>query len=102
MDIISEQVFDQKLKSEEVVLVDFWAPWCGPCRMLTPTMNKLQEQYPNNILKVNVDKMQSLASRYGVRGIPNVTIIKNGVVQESMQGVQPGHLYEEKLKYYLS
>ena len=70
--------------------------------MLTPTMNKLQEQYPNNILKVNVDKMKTLASRYGVRGIPNVTIIKNGVVQESMQGVQPSHIYEEKLKYYLS
>jgi|TARA_R110000824_G_scaffold114880_2_gene265694 thioredoxin 1 len=102
MDIISEQVFDQKLKSEEVVLVDFWAPWCGPCRMLTPTIDKLKEQYPNNILKVNVDQMQSLAARYGVRGIPNVTIIKNGEVQESMQGVQPGYLYEEKLKYYIS
>ena len=87
MDIIDEKVFDEKLKNEEVLLIDFWAPWCAPCRMLTPTIDKLKE---------------ALASRYGVRGIPNVTIIKNGEVQESLQGVQPGYLYEQKLKYYIN
>ena len=101
MDILNEEVFEQKLKKEKVILVDFWAPWCGPCRMLSPTIDKLKEQYPNNILKVNVDQMQSLASKYGVRGIPNITIIKNGEVQESLHGVQPAYFYEEKLKYYL-
>ena len=101
MDIISEQVFEQKIKKEKVILVDFWAPWCGPCRMLSPTIDKLKEQYPANIVKVNVDKMKPLAAKYGVRGIPNITIIKNGEVQESLHGVQPSYLYEEKLKYYL-
>ena len=102
MDITSEEVFDQKIKNEEVLLIDFWAPWCGPCRMLTPTIDKLKEQYPNNILKVNVDQMKTLAARYGVRGIPNVSIIKNGEVQETLQGVQPENVYSEKLKYYMN
>ena len=102
MDILTEQAFEEKIVNENVVLVDFWAPWCGPCRMLTPIIDRLSEKYPDNVVKVNVDEMRNLASRYGVRGIPSVKIIKGGELMESMQGVQPGNLYEQKLEYYMS
>ena len=102
MDIIDEKVFDEKLKNEKVVLVDFWAPWCGPCRMLTPTISKLSQTYPNNVYKVNVDVQRQVAARYGIRGIPSVKIFKKGEVMETLQGVQPENVYSEKLKYYMN
>jgi len=101
MDITTVQEFDTIIKENEVVLVDFWAPWCGPCRMLTPIIKKLTGIYPNNIVKVNVDLQKELASRYGIRGIPSVKIFKNGEIQETLQGVRAANLYEDKMKYYM-
>ena len=63
MDIINEEVFNEKLKNEEVILVDFWAPWCGPCRMLTPTIDKLKEQY---FLNTNLDYGAPIKTPYNV------------------------------------
>jgi thioredoxin 1 len=101
MDITSVSEFDEIIKDGKTVLVDFWAPWCGPCRMLTPAIDKLSDNYPGNVYKVNVDTHSELASRFGVRGIPNVKLFKGGEVQETIQGVNPPSLYESKLKYYL-
>ena len=94
--------FDKLLSDKRVVLVDFWAPWCGPCRMLHPIIEQLKEKYPENILKVNVDQQRELASRYGIRGIPAVKIMNEDEILESMVGVQPGYVYEEKMKYYMN
>ena len=104
MDITTIQEFDKIINDadKKAVLIDFWAPWCGPCRMLTPTISKLSQTYPTNVYKLNVDSVREVASRYGIRGIPSVKIFKNGEVQESLQGVQPGYLYEQKLKYYIN
>ena len=70
--------------------------------MLTPTISKLSQTYPNNVYKVNVDVQRQVAARYGIRGIPSVKIFKNGDVMETLQGVQPENVYSEKLKYYMS
>ena len=70
--------------------------------MLTPIIDRLSEKYPDNVVKVNVDQMKPLAQKYGVRGIPSVKIIKGGELMESLQGVQPGNVYEQKLQYYMS
>ena len=104
MDITTTQQFDSIINDSEkkAVLIDFWAPWCGPCRMLTPTITQLSQSYPNNVYKVNVDVQKEIAMRFGIRGIPSVKIFKNGEVQETLQGVQPQTVYSEKLKYYMS
>ena len=104
MDITTTQQFDQIINDSDkkAVLIDFWAPWCGPCRMLTPTISKLSQTYPNNVYKVNEDVQRQVAARYGIRGIPSVKIFKKGEVMETLQGVQPENVYSEKLKYYMN
>ena len=104
MDITTTQQFDEIINDKErrAVLIDFWAPWCGPCRMLTPTISKLSQTFPNKVYKVNVDVQKEIAMRFGIRGIPSVKIFKDGEVQETLQGVQPESTYSEKLKYYSS
>ena len=91
MDITTTKEFDEIINDtdKKAVLIDFWAPWCGPCRMLTPTITQLSKSYPNNVYKVNVDVQKEIAMRFGIRGIPSVKIFKNGEVQETLQGVQP-------------
>ncbi len=83
--------FDQEvLKSEDIVLVDFWAPWCGPCQMLLPILDELDKELGDGakICKVNVDDESELASKYGVMSIPAIKIFKNGEIVDEATGVQ--------------
>ena len=79
------------LKSDVAVLVDFWAPWCNPCKLIGPIIDELAGEYDGKvkIAKINVDDNQSLASQYGIRGIPTVMIFKDGEVAASFVGVRP-------------
>ena len=76
------------LENEQAVLVDFWAPWCGPCRMLTPTIEAVAEKYAGNarVVKLNVDENPSISQRYGIKGIPTLILFKGGKEVERVVG----------------
>lgn len=95
---LTEGAFD-KAVSQGVTLVDFWADWCGPCKMLGPVIERLAEQYDGRarICKVDVTSEGALATRFGVMNIPNVLIFQDGEVREQMIGLQPESAYTEKL-----
>lgn len=89
---ISDRNFIQEvINSEQAVLVDFWAPWCGPCKMLGPVIEDLAEEVGDKarFFKINVDENPAIAQKYRVASIPNVMIFKNGEVVENMVGFRP-------------
>ena len=89
---VTDANFDQEvLKSSTPVLIDFWAPWCGPCRTIAPIIEDLADAYSGRlkVVKINVDDNPQTPGRYGVRGIPNLLIIKGGQVKEQIIGAVP-------------
>lgn len=78
------------MESEKTVLLDFWASWCGPCRMLSPIVDEIAEEHPEiKVGKVNVDEEQELAAQFNVMSIPSLFVIKNGKVSNQSVGVIP-------------
>ena len=103
---LTKSNFDTEIENNKVSLVDFWAAWCGPCRMLAPTMNELINDYEGNsdvcVGKVDTEESPDLAAKYNIRGIPTIIIFKNGKLVERMSGVQSKSFYSDKIKYYLN
>ena len=89
--ITSENFEREVLQSEKPVLIDFWASWCGPCRMLSPTISEIAEEYKDKVKvgKVNVDEEGELAAMFRVPSIPLLVVMKNGKVVNSAVGVRP-------------
>ncbi len=86
---LTDKNFDQEvLKSSLPVLVDFWAPWCGPCKMIGPIIDELAEEYKGkaNIVKINIDENSETSAEYEIRSIPTILIFKDGYIVESVQG----------------
>jgi len=97
---ITDASFDEVvLNSDKPVLVDFWAAWCGPCRMLAPIVEELSKDYGDKIVvgKVDVDSNQKYAAQYGVRNIPTVLLFKGGEVVDKQVGVAPKKTYSDKI-----
>ena len=85
------------LKAEGKVLVDFWAPWCGPCRMQGPILEKIAPSVKAKIVKVNTDESPDIAEKYAISSIPTLIIFENGQVVEKLVGVQPEPVLIQKL-----
>lgn len=97
---LSDATFDQEvLKSEQPVLVDFWAAWCGPCKALAPTVDEVATQYAGKLKvgKMDVDRNQATPMRYGIRGIPALLVFKDGKVADQIVGYVPKETIERSL-----
>ena len=88
---ITKENFDKEvIESDRPVLLDFWASWCGPCRMVSPVVDEIAEENANvKVGKVNVDEQRELAARFNVMSIPTLVVIKNGKVANQMVGARP-------------
>ena len=90
MHINNHNFHEEVMNSEKTVLVDFWASWCGPCRMVGPILDEIAAEYPEyKIVKINVDEEPELASRYQVVSIPTLMVVKNGQVVSQSAGARP-------------
>tara|TARA_R100001591_G_scaffold86144_1_gene92398 strand:+ start:283 stop:588 length:306 start_codon:yes stop_codon:yes gene_type:complete len=99
---LTKENFDKTLEKNKVVMVDFWAEWCSPCRMLTPIVEEVENLMPNNVAKVNIEEERDLAVRFGIRSIPTVIIFKEGEIMERIPGISSKDTYIDKLKYYMN
>ena len=89
---VTDSDFEEKvLKSQQPVLVDFWAPWCGPCQAIAPTLEELSKEYANKvtIAKMNVDENANVPVNYGVRSIPYMALFKGGEIVDTVVGAVP-------------
>ncbi|XVH30839.1 thioredoxin family protein [Haloferacaceae archaeon DSL9] len=98
--IASEDHFGEVTGRYDVVLVDFHAEWCGPCKMLEPTITALADDPDVAVAKVDIDAQRQLAARYGVQGVPNVVLFANGSPVERVVGVEPKETYESLIRQH--
>lgn len=104
IDVTSATWDDEIIKSATLVMVDFWAVWCGPCRVLAPTVEELAKEYAGRIkvAKVNTDENPDIASRYKIMGIPTIMFFKNGEKADQVVGAVPKSQLKTKIDSFLA
>lgn len=102
IDLIDSNFFSTITKYP-LILIDFWAPWCGPCRMVSPTVDQLAKQYSGRIAfgRVNVDENEMVAHQFGIQSIPTLLIFKNGKAVDGLIGANPKNVIESRLNAFL-
>jgi thioredoxin 1 len=103
MTVTTNNFETEVLKSDTPVLVDFWAAWCGPCRMVAPVIDQLAEQYSGKVkvVKLNVDENPEIAEKYQILSIPTVYLFKNGKHSDALVGARPKQSFEEMLNKHI-
>lgn len=102
---LTDDTFDQEvIKSDKPVLIDFWAAWCGPCRIIAPIVEEMAGEYEGKakICKLDVDNNQNVAMQYGIRSIPTILIFKGGEVVDSIIGAVPKQQIVERLEAHVN
>ncbi len=101
---LTDSNFANEISKYPIMLVDFWAPWCGPCRMVSPIIEQLSREYSGKVAfgKVNVDENQRIATSFGIQSIPTLMIFRNGKAVDVMVGALPKAQIEMKLKQQIS
>ena len=102
--VVTDEEFEQQvLKSDKPVMVEYWAPWCGPCRAVAPILEDLAGEYADKVVvaKVNMDENPRYAMEYGVMAIPNMIFFKNGEMVDQIVGAGPKSLYKTRLEALL-
>lgn len=102
MQTVNDSSFDQTMRDNSLVVIDFWAPWCGPCRMMSPVLEELAKEYPEEILfsKLNVDDNPMTSRRFGIISIPTLLVMKNGKEVDRIVGFAPKNYLEQQLQKY--
>jgi len=99
-EIVNDANLDEVLKTDKLVVLDFWAQWCGPCRNVGPIIDELHTEYKETVFvgKVNVDENPEASTKYGIRSIPAIYFIKNGVIVDKLVGAAPKTEFVKKIE----
>jgi thioredoxin 1 len=99
--IVSDDTFQLTLESHNLVLIDFWAEWCGPCKKISPILDEIAQERGLWVGKLNVDENPKITSQYGINSIPTMVLFKNGKPVKTIVGAKPKHILLEELSEWI-